>query len=134
MVQGKDKFTFWVTPSVKAQMEEYYRKDNCKSQSEFVEKALCFYIGYLNAEDAADFLPRTFATTMRGLLGTYGDRMGSLLFKVAVEQNIANNLLAADMELDEATYQRLRGRCVQQVQSTNGRVNFQDAIQFQRKV
>lgn len=106
----------------------------CKSQSEFVEKALCFYIGYLNAEDAADFLPRTFATTMRGLLGTYGDRMGSLLFKVAVEQNIANNLLAADMELDEATYQRLRGRCVQQVQSTNGRVTLQDAIQFQRKV
>lgn len=71
---------------------------------------------------------------MRGLIGTFDDRIGSPYFKVAVEQNIANNLLAADMELDKATYQRLRGRCVQQVQSTNGRVNLQDAIKFQRKV
>ena len=134
MVKDKVKFSLWISPEIRDQMEQYSRSDNCQSQSEFIEKAVRFYIGYLNADRTDDFLPRTFSTTMNGLLGSFGDRIGSLLFKVAVEQNIANNLLAADMELDEATYQRLRGRSVQQVRSTNGKVNLQDAIQFQRSV
>ena len=46
MVKGKERATIWFTPSVKAKIEEHYRADNCKSQSEFIEKAVEFYLGY----------------------------------------------------------------------------------------
>ena len=40
MVKGKERVTIWFTPSVKAKIEEHYRADNCRSQSEFIEKAV----------------------------------------------------------------------------------------------
>lgn len=132
-MENKKKYAIWFHPETKRAVEDIYAKDNCQSQSEFIEKAILFYIDYLNTEHTDAFLPRTLTTMMEGHFGALGDRIGSLLFKVAVEQNVVNNLLAADMELDTATYQRLRGHCIREVKSTNGRVNFQDAIQFQRK-
>ena len=133
-MENKKKYAVWLHPETKNEIEELFAKDNCHSQSEFVEKAIRYYIGYLKAEDAFEFLPITLSTAMIGVMSKFGDRIGSLLFKLSVEQNISNNLLAADMDLDEATYKRLRGNCVHQVKSSNGQITFQDAIRYQRKV
>ena len=35
-----------------------YRGDNCASQSEFIEKAVRFYCGYLEAEKDGAYLPK----------------------------------------------------------------------------
>ncbi|GAB6155500.1 hypothetical protein JCM17380_42510 [Desulfosporosinus burensis] len=32
-------------------------QDNCKSQSEFIEKAIIFYSGYVSSKDNTKFLP-----------------------------------------------------------------------------
>ena len=45
MVTGKVKFALWLTPETRALVEENYRADNCKSQSEYIEKAIEFYSG-----------------------------------------------------------------------------------------
>ena len=42
MVKGKQKTTVFFTPSVRGKIEDTYRSDNCKSQSEFIEKAVEF--------------------------------------------------------------------------------------------
>ena len=57
MVKGKQKVTVWMTPSVKEQIEDTYRSDNCRTQSEFIEKAVEFYLGYLHTKNAGAFLP-----------------------------------------------------------------------------
>ena len=56
MVKGKQKTTVFFTPSVRGKIEDTYRSDNCKSQSEFIEKAVEFYLGYLNTKNAGAFL------------------------------------------------------------------------------
>lgn len=81
MVKGKQKTTVFFTPSVREKIEDTYRSDNCKSQSEFIEKAVEFYLGYLNTKNASAFLPEALSAMMTGTLDYYAGRIGSLLFK-----------------------------------------------------
>ena len=60
----KRKFALWIRPSLLEEVDSLYKSDNCASRSEFMEKALRFYMGYLssqaNQEYLADFIPSTF--------------------------------------------------------------------------
>ena len=134
MVRGKERATVWFSPSVKDKIEERYRADNCKSQSEFIEKAVEFYLGYLNTKNASAFLPGVLSTVIIGLMDNFGQRIGSMLYKLAIEQNMCNHLLAEDTDMDARDYQLLRGRSTREVQSTNGHISFKDALDFQKTV
>lgn len=131
---SKKKFALWLTPETKAIVEKQYREDNCQSQSEFIEKAILFYDGYLNAEHASAFMPRVLTDILEGALSSFGNRLGRHFFKLEVEQNITNHILSADTDIDIPTYEKLRGRSVREVGETNGRINFKDALVFQKSL
>lgn len=132
MVEGKYKFALWLTPEAKELVEKFYRSDGCKSQSEFIEKAIRFYCGYLAAEDSCDFLPRVLSNVLEGRLNLFADRVGRLLFKLLVEQAVCNHLLSFDSDLDYETLDGLRKRSVQDVKRTNGQISFKDILTFQK--
>ena len=134
MVKGKQKTTVFFTPSVREKIEDTYRSDNCKSQSEFIEKAVEFYIGYLNTKNAGAFLPEVLSTILIGTMDDFAQRMGRQLYKVAVEQNLCNHILTADTDMDQRTYELMRGRSVREVNSTNGRISFKEVLDFQKSV
>lgn len=50
MVKGKTKFALWITPECKRLVDDYYADDQCQSRSEYIEKAILFYTGFLYAE------------------------------------------------------------------------------------
>ncbi len=130
----KDKYAFWLTPEKKAEVARLYTEDNCASQSEFVEKALQFYCGYVRTRDDQCFLPSTLSDILERTLGVMANRIGKLLFKQLVELGILSHIIAADTDVDQATLQRLRGRCVDDVKRTNGQIQFKNILQFQREV
>lgn len=130
----KDKYAFWLAPETKAEVARLYTKDNCTSQSEFVEKAIRFYVGYLNATHAEAYLPRILADILQGKLTALGNRFGSLLFKLAVEQAITDNILAYYTDVNEGALKELRGKCTQDVMRTHGVVSFEDALKFQKEL
>lgn len=43
--EGKRKFALWIRESSLEQVRKWYKADDCSSQSEFIEKAIHFYIG-----------------------------------------------------------------------------------------
>ena len=133
MVKGKQKVTIFLTPSMKKKIEENYRADNCRSQSEFVEKAVD-YLGYLNTKNASAFLPEVLSTILIGIMDDFAQRMGRQLYKLSVEQNLCNHILIADTDMDQRTYQLMRGRSVREVDSTNGRITFKEVLDFQKSV
>ncbi len=55
-----------------------------------------------------------------------------LLFKLAVEQDMVMNVLAAGMEISDDALHSLRGRCVQNVKKTSGSVTLDKAVEYQR--
>ena len=132
MVKGKVKSTIWITPAVKEQIEASYRADNCGSQSDFVEKAVEFYLGYLNAQKAGEYLPYMLSETLDAKLGVLGDRIGRLLFKMTVEESMMMHIIASDTDVDAPTLDRLRGRCVQDAKRTNGEISFKEILKFQK--
>lgn len=134
MVEGKIKFPLWIAPETKEIVAESFQKDNCKSMSEFIEKAILFYNGYLHARHAEYYLPRVLGSVLQGTLGLFGDRIGKLLFKQAVECNITNHILAADTDMDLDTYERLRGRSLREVKQTKGEISFEDDLIFQKSL
>lgn len=134
MVKGKEKFTLWLSPEAKAKVEYLYLQDNCKSQSEFIEKAVQFYAGYLFTENASAYLPRVLSEVLEGKFAVIKKKLGRIMFKHSVETNITNHILAADTDMDQQTYEHLRNRSVREVLETNGEITFLDDLKFQRSV
>ena len=71
---------------------------------------------------------------MKGIVDESANRMGRLLFKMAVEQAVTSNILAAVCEVDPQDVARLRGQCVEEIRKTNGLLSFDEALRWQRDV
>ena len=104
---------------------------NCRSQNEFVEKALLHYCAYLQSGDVANILSPMLVSAFRGTVQDSENRTARLLFKLAVEVDMLMHVLASGMEIDPAVLDKLRGRCVQELMSTNGGSYFKDAVNYQ---
>ena len=134
MVKGKEKFALWITPECKQLVDDCYADDQCQSRSEYIEKAIWFYSGFLHAEKADRYLPKVLQQILSGTLDRFAERIGRQLFKLAVEQNVSNHILASDTDIDARSYQKMRGLSMDEVKRTNGRIDFEDALLSERSV
>jgi hypothetical protein len=130
--KNKKKFPLWLYPETRQLVTDWYRKDNCQSQSEFIEKAIRFYCGYISAEEGVRFLPAAITSALTGMVDSLENRMARLIFKLAVEMAMMMNILAANAEVDEALLRKLRGKCVDDVKKSIGAVTFEDVVRFQK--
>ena len=105
--------------------------DNCKNRSEFTEKALRFYIGYLKANEATEFLCNVLSTTLKGILENNESRMRSLMFKWAVELNMMCHIIAAHYGADEINRRALRALAVDEVKKNVGKISIDHALDVQ---
>ena len=128
----KRRFQFWVKPSTLELVGRYMEEDNCSSQSEFIEKAVLFYTGYLSAKENKNYLPNIVTSTLKGIVAESDNKQSRLLFKLAVEMAMMMNLLAASQEVDKVSLERLRGECVREVKRLNGSFSFEDALDWQK--
>ena len=103
-------------------------------KAEFIEKAIQFYTGYLEAEQDGSYLPVTLSATLEGSLGALGDRLGKLLFKMSVEMSMMMHLMAHDTDATLNELEQLRGRCVQDVMRTHGMISFKEIFRFQKRL
>ena len=115
----KRKFALWIRPSLLEEVDSLYESDNCASRSEFMEKALQFYIGYLTCNHAQDYLADVIPSTVKGIVDESSNRMGRLLFKMAVEQAVTENILAAVCSVAQQDLTRLPGPGHEELRTTN---------------
>ena len=66
--EKKIRIPLWIYPSVEEKIQKNYEADNCKSPSEFIEKAILFYCGYLTSTEYRAYLPSVIVSTMQGSL------------------------------------------------------------------
>lgn len=131
MEERKNRHTIWLTDSAWNTVETHYQKDNCSTRNEYIEKAVRFYAGYQDAEQADAYLPRVLAQVLEGKLGAFGKRVGRMLFKLSVDEAVMSNLVAFYFSPDEDGLKKLRVLCINDVKETNGEIDFQDALRFQ---
>lgn len=128
----KRRFQSWLRPSTIELMDKLYEDDNCKSKSEFIEKAIRFYAGFLSTNNAKEYLPNVVISTLKSIVAESSNRQNRMLFKLAVEIAIMQNLIALDQNIDPISLERLRGDCVKEVKRLNGSFSFEDALEWQQ--
>ena len=79
--ETKIKTAIWIYPSLLQRVDSWLEEDNCNSRSEFVSKALRFYIGHLCAEDVTEYLNTSLVAAIRGTLEDNLNRLGRMVFK-----------------------------------------------------
>lgn len=132
MEDKKKKCAYWMRPSMVEEMEDMLHEANAASKSEFVCRAVEFYIAYLRQNKSLEFLSPLLAQTIKAEVESVEHHLSEMMFKIAVEQSIQNNLTAAFNEVDEDTMARLRNTCANEVARLNGVVEFEDAYAWQK--
>lgn len=128
----KRKFALWAYPETLDSVKRNYKQNNCKSQCEFIEKAITFYCGYISSEDNKMYLPQIITSTVKGIVDGSENRTARILFKMAVEMAIMMNIAAANFDVDEQKIKEIRQRCVKEVKESNGAILFTDAVRYQK--
>ncbi|MGX8833688.1 ribbon-helix-helix protein, CopG family [Amedibacillus sp. YH-ame6] len=131
MAENKQRTTIWLTPATMEALDDMVIKNNCKSRSELIEKALIFYDGYVRSTQENEYLPVALSSLLSGIVKISEDRVSRVLFKNAVELAMMMNVLSATAEIDEQTLRKLRVKCIKDVKGTLGKVNFDDVYKYQ---
>ena len=130
MKEKKQKFALWVYPSTMEVLEKSLEKSECRSKSDFIEKAILFYAGFLAAQTYQNYFPNVVISCMKGSLGSFERRTSNILFKVAVELSMMNFLLASAHRVSRETMESLRNLCIREVKSYNGSITLENAVGF----
>ena len=127
----KTKVSCYFMPHTLAEVDHIYKSDNCSTRTEFIEKAVRFYLGYLNEESGVNYISPMITETVKVEIKGTEQRLARLMFKVAVELGKLSHMLAAVNEIDEETLRDLHTMCINEVRKINGIINYEDAVDYQ---
>lgn len=128
---NKIRFTLWLSEDASKLADELWRESNCGSKSEFIEKAIEFYGGYISSEKNPNYLPKIVVSTLKSIVKSSEDRQNRNLYKIAVELGILSNLFASMKSIRDADLEKIRGNCEKKVRKLNGTISIEDAVEWQ---
>ena len=132
--ENKKRTAVWLSPGVIRRMDSWLEEDNCSTRSEFIEKALWFYMGYLATEDTSEYLSQALVETLQGIVADNSNRLRTMIFKWCVELNMMGHTIAAHFRADPINRRELRAYAVDEVKRTNGQISFDRALDQQRRL
>ena len=129
---SKHKFALYIQDSVLDIAKDLYEKDDCRSVSEFICKAIKFYGGYVtNTNMNQDYVPQVVLSTLKSIMHDSENRHNGSLFRIAVEISMIKNLLAIRHGISDVALNKLRNDCITEVKKINGTISYEDAIRWQ---
>lgn len=127
----KIRFALYTDAPTLDMVEKHYKEDGCGCRSEYISKAIRYYTELHSLKDCSHVVPDIIASTLKSIVKESDNRQGRLLFKLAVEVAILQNVIAANYDIDQLDLDRLRGICVNEVKKINGSISFDEAIRWQ---
>ena len=76
----KSRFGLWIKDETLQKIEVLYKDDGCRTKSEFIEKAVNFYCGYLASEDYREYLPEVVTAIINGKFDSFENRIDAFSF------------------------------------------------------
>ena len=123
--ETKERFPLRMKPETSRRLEQWYAADNCRSKNEFVEKAINFYVDYLETQDNQSLLPTALQAALDGRLGRLEDCIARREFTREVELDLLIGLRADAGEVDRDDLKRRRAASVRNVRATNGLISLE---------
>ena len=126
--ETRERLSLRVSPVTSYRLHTAYQKSGCRSMNELAERAIQFYLDYLEAGNAGDFLPTALKSYVDGRLGKLEERLSSLSFKQSVEVDMMAGILADSFQFNEDDLRRRRAESVNNVKRTNGRISLEKHV------
>ena len=126
--ETKARFPLRMKPETSRRLEQWYAADNCRSKNEFVEKAINFYVDYLETQDNQSLLPTAIQTALDGRLGRLEDHIARREFTREVELDLLIGIIADAVEVDREDLKRRRAQSVRNVKATNGLISLEKRV------
>lgn len=131
MGEKKQKYAYWMRPSMVAEIEDMLDSANATSRGDFVCKAVEFYIGYLRQKKNINYLTPVLAGAIKGEVRSLGKNVCEMLFKLAVEVGMGSSIVAAVNDIPTSDLDTLRNSVAQEIAETNGLLTFEAADEWQ---
>ena len=100
-----------------------------RSKNDFVRDACEFYLEWLSRESTEKFITPALESVVRGTVRDSESRIVRQLFRLAVEMNMNNHLLAEYDGIGDYDFEKLRISATSEVKETNGTVRLADIVQ-----
>ena len=113
--------------------DTYIRSSTVKNRTELIEDALRFYLGFLTAQKAEDYLLQSLSSVMTGTVQDSENRLARMDFKIAVELSKLSQVIAYSHDIDEDALKRLHLKCLEEVRRINGAIDFESAYKYQKR-
>ena len=129
----KTKFSIRVDTDLVELADTYIRSSTVKNRTELIEDALRFYLGFLTAQKAEDYLLQSLSSLMTGTVQDSENRLARMDFKIAVELSKLSQVIAYSHDIDEDALKRLHLKCLEEVRRINGAIDFESAYKYQKR-
>ena len=126
--ENRERLPLRMQPETRRRIEQWYAADNCQSMNEFVEKAVNFYIDYLEIDDNKTLLPVAVISAIDGRMGMLENHIARRDFTREVELDILVGLIADAFEFDRDDLKRRRAQSVRNVKATNGLISLEKRV------
>lgn len=126
--ENRERLPLRMQPETRRRIEQWYAADNCQSMNEFVEKAVNFYIDYLEIDDNKTLLPVAVISAIDGRMGMLENHIARRDFTREVELDILVGLIADAFEFDRDDLKRRRAQSVRNMRATNGLISLEKRI------
>ena len=127
MSKNENRLNFRMADETAAKIERWYQEDNCRSKNEFIEKAVNCYTDMLAAGEST-VLPRAVQSAIDARLKLFEDRIASLLYKQAVEMDMAMSILLQSLNVSEEVLRQERAKSIAAVKRTNGQLRLEQKL------
>lgn len=133
MKENKQKFSYWLEPSLDEEMGNMLIEANATSKSDFVRQAIKFYMAFLRQKKSLEFLSPLLAQTIKSQVESVEQNISKMLFKVAVEQSKVAYVVAYGQNISIETVESLHEYCADKVAKTNGIISIEEAYDYYQK-
>jgi len=125
----KVRTSLWMDTAVLAECDANLQITDCRNRSEYIQKAVLFYNGYIHSQNNTDFLCDQIAQTVSAIISNTENRIARMQFKEAVELAKLTHMVAPLCDLDDEQLRRLHIRCVDEVKKINGTLRLDRAVE-----
>jgi metal-responsive CopG/Arc/MetJ family transcriptional regulator len=131
----KEKVAIWMRPGMIRQVDAAYPLHEISSRSEFICRAVEFYLGFLQSESSQEYVNKTTLSFLENQMGKLEARICRQLFRMCVEYSLMANVTASQVkDMTDELMKQLRKKCVADVKSTIGNIRYDRIYAFQQGI
>ena len=128
----KTRFALYIDGDVLKEAERRSQEAGYKSVSRYIEEAVHARNMGNVVQTVDEYMTPLLTKVMETAMKELAQRIGRLLYKIAVELCMCEHLLALDTDETQDTMKRLRVRCEADLKRTEGKITFEDILRFQK--